>query len=120
MAPNPIDFDKVVTEFSRLRETGNVAVIAAIGCVFGVYLLLLTWARKYDKLDHLKVNENIAKISFLQRQKSQTLALACERFNFIKHSSLLVESLPTFLLSFLAIRKERNILLVILLSLLFL
>ena len=58
MAPNPIDFGKVVTEFSRLHETGNVAVIAAIGCVFGVYLLLLTWARKYDKLDHLKVNEN--------------------------------------------------------------
>ena len=58
MAPNPIDFDKVVTEFSRLHETGNVAVIAAIGCVFGVYLLLLTWARKYDKLDHLKVNGN--------------------------------------------------------------
>lgn len=73
MAPNPIDFDKVVTEFSRLHETGNVAVIAAIGCVFGVYLVLLTWVRKYDKLDHLKVNENFVLAATEKRRHSHSL-----------------------------------------------
>ena len=57
VAPNPIDFDLVFTEFTRLSETGNVAVIVAVSCVFGIYLLLLLLARKYDKLDHLKVSE---------------------------------------------------------------
>ena len=55
MAPNPIDFDKVFTEFDRLPETGNVDVIIAVSCVFGFYLLLLVWARKADKKDALKV-----------------------------------------------------------------
>lgn len=55
MAPNPIDFDKVFTEFDRLPETGNVAVIIAVSCVFGLYLLLLVWARKADMQDALKV-----------------------------------------------------------------
>lgn len=55
MAPNPIDFDKVFTEFPRLPETGNVAVIVAVSCVFGLYLLLLLWARKADMRDALKV-----------------------------------------------------------------
>ena len=59
MAPNPIDFDRVFTEFTRLHETGNVAVIIAVSCVFGLYLLLLVFARKYDKLDHLKVNKYV-------------------------------------------------------------
>ena len=55
MAPNPIDFDQVFTELKRLSETGNVAVIIAVSCVFGLYLLLLLWARKVDKRDLLKV-----------------------------------------------------------------
>ena len=59
VAPNPIDFDKVFTEFTRLPESGNVAVTVAVGCVFGLYLLLLLWARKFDKLDRLKVNTNL-------------------------------------------------------------
>lgn len=58
MAPNPIDFDLVFTEFVRLSETGNVAVIIAVGCVFGLYLLLIPWARKFDRHDLLKVNTN--------------------------------------------------------------
>ena len=58
MAPNPIDFDLVFTEFIRLSETGNVAVIVAVSCVFGLYLVLLPWARKFDKLDLLKVSKN--------------------------------------------------------------
>lgn len=55
VAPNPVDFDKVFTEFDRLPETGNVAVIIAVSCVFGLYLLLLVWARKADMQDALKV-----------------------------------------------------------------
>lgn len=55
MAPNPIDFDKVFTEFDHLPETGNVAVMIAVSCVFGLYLLLLVWARKADMQDALKV-----------------------------------------------------------------
>ena len=55
VAPNPIEFDQVFNEFTRLPETGNVAVIVAVSLVFGLYLLLLVWARKYDKLDYLKV-----------------------------------------------------------------
>lgn len=55
VAPNSIDFDKVFTELTRLSETGNVAVIVAISCVFGLYLLLLVWARKADHQDALKV-----------------------------------------------------------------
>ena len=56
MAPNPIDFDQVFTELKRIPETGNVAVIIAVSCVFGLYLLLLLWARKNDKRDLLKVS----------------------------------------------------------------
>ena len=55
VAPKPIDFDKVFTEVQRLPETGNVAVIIAVSCVFGLYLLLLLWARKADQQDALKV-----------------------------------------------------------------
>lgn len=55
MAPNPIDFDKVFIEFTRLPETGNVSVIIAVSCVFGLYLVLFIWARKTDQEDTLKV-----------------------------------------------------------------
>ena len=55
MAPNPIDFDKVFIEFDRLPESGNIAVIIAVSCVFGLYLLPLVWARKADIQDALKV-----------------------------------------------------------------
>ena len=56
-APNRIDFDKIFIEFDRLPETGNVAVTVAVSCVFGLYLLLLVWARKADRQDALKVGE---------------------------------------------------------------
>ena len=55
-APNPLDFDKVFIEFDRLPEIGNVAVIIAVSCVFGLYLLLLVWARKADMQDAFKVD----------------------------------------------------------------
>ena len=56
VAANPIDFDIILIEFDRLPETGNVAVIVAVNCVFGLYLLLLIWARKADMQDALKVD----------------------------------------------------------------
>ena len=56
MMPNPIDFDTVFTELTRLPDTGNVAVIVTISCVFGLYLVLLVWARKADQQDSLKVS----------------------------------------------------------------
>ena len=55
VAPTPIDFDKVFTELVRLPDSGNLAVIIAVGCVFGFYLGLLIWARRNDKLDLVKV-----------------------------------------------------------------
>ena len=58
MAPSLIDFDKVFTEYDRLPESGNVAVITTVSCVFGLYLLLLVWARKDDMQDALKVQWN--------------------------------------------------------------
>ena len=56
MAPTPIDFDKVFTELVRLPDSGNLAVIIAVSCAFGLYLGILLWTRKNDKLDLVKVN----------------------------------------------------------------
>ena len=55
IAPNPIDLDKVFTEFTRLGETGNYMVLVMVCSIFGVYLLVLIWARKADMLDERKV-----------------------------------------------------------------
>ena len=56
MAPTPIDFDKAFTELARQPDSGNTAVMIAISCVFGLYLVLLVWARKNDKRDLMKVS----------------------------------------------------------------
>lgn len=55
IAPNPIDSDKVFTEFARLEETGNYLVLTVVCSIFGVYLLLIIWARKADLQDQRKV-----------------------------------------------------------------
>jgi len=57
VAPSPIDFDQVLTELPRLPDTGNVAVIIVVSCLFGLYLVLLLWARKVDKRDLRKVRD---------------------------------------------------------------
>ena len=54
-APNPIDFNKVFTEFTRLGETGNIAVLVTVGSVFLIYFILLVFARRADKRDENKV-----------------------------------------------------------------
>ena len=55
MSPTPIDFDKVFTELGGVPDSGYPAVMIAISCVFGLYLVLLMWARKNDKQDLMKV-----------------------------------------------------------------
>ena len=55
IAPNPIDLDKGFTEFTRLQETGNYVVLATVCATFGVYLLVIIWARKAALLDERKV-----------------------------------------------------------------
>lgn len=59
-APNPIDFDKVFTEFTRLGETGNIAVLVTVTSVFLVYLLLVVFARRADKRDEKKVRQQLS------------------------------------------------------------
>ena len=54
--PNPIDFDKVLVEFKKLEETGNVAVIVTVVVAFLVYLLVLVLARRADKRDAVTVS----------------------------------------------------------------
>ena len=56
VAPNPIDFAKVITEIQRIPETGNVTVIITVSCVFGLYLILILWVRRADQKDSLKVS----------------------------------------------------------------
>ena len=55
MAPTPIDFDRVFTELTGVPDSGYIAVIIASSCVFGLYLVLLMWARKNDQRDLMKV-----------------------------------------------------------------
>ena len=55
-APNPIDFDKVFVEFTRLGETGNVAVLVTIATLFLVYIVLIVYVRRADKRDENKVS----------------------------------------------------------------
>ena len=57
VAPNPIDFDTVLNEFSRLGETGNFVVLATVCSVFGVYIVGLVLARRADKKDTDKVTK---------------------------------------------------------------
>ncbi len=53
VAPNPIDFDSVFNNFGSLAE--NVAVLALISTILGVYILGVIWARRADKRDDLLV-----------------------------------------------------------------
>ena len=92
IAPNPIDFDKVFTEFSRLGETGNYLVPVMVCAIFGVYLVVLIWARKADMLDERKA-------SFIFACKLVVLAISSILYCWkcYQHSIFLIEvfiSLP--------------------------
>ena len=47
--PNPIDFDKVLVEFGRLDETGNVAVIVTVAVALAIYLVVAVILRRTDR-----------------------------------------------------------------------
>ena len=55
-APNPIDFDKVFTEFLNISESGNISVLVTIVCAILFYLLAMVFARKADKRDENKAS----------------------------------------------------------------
>ena len=55
VAPNPIDFDSVFNNFGSLAE--NVAVLALISTILGVYIIGVIWARRADKKDDLMVGK---------------------------------------------------------------
>ncbi len=53
VAPNPIDFDKAFAGFANLSE--NPVAFSTVLAMFGVYLIMLFWARREDRKDLLKV-----------------------------------------------------------------
>lgn len=55
VSPNPIDFRKIWTEFGRLGETKNYVVLATVCIMFGIYLIGLLFARRFDNKDKFKV-----------------------------------------------------------------
>ncbi len=57
VAPNPIDFDSVFKNFGSLAE--NVAVLALISTILGVYIIGVVWARRADRRDLLMIGPTI-------------------------------------------------------------
>ena len=55
VAPNPIDFDKVMSEFGNLAASGNFVVLAFVCVIFGLYATGLIIARRADKIDKFEV-----------------------------------------------------------------
>ena len=64
VAPNPIDFEKVWTEFERLGDTGNILVLSTVCAVFGIYIVGLVFARRADNKDLQKVSIILMPIEF--------------------------------------------------------
>ncbi|XP_078351506.1 polycystin family receptor for egg jelly-like isoform X2 [Oculina patagonica] len=54
-APNPIDFDKVLVEFTRIDESGNISVLVTVVIAFLLYFIVLFFARRADKRDENKI-----------------------------------------------------------------
>ncbi|XP_048575605.1 uncharacterized protein LOC5520271 isoform X3 [Nematostella vectensis] len=54
VAPNPIDFDVVLLELTRLDESGNVAVLVTIIVLLLLYLVTAVFARRADRKDQRK------------------------------------------------------------------
>ena len=54
--PNVIDFDKALRGFLELSsDSSNSIVLSAVVSIFGIYLLLLIWARRRDVRNAKKV-----------------------------------------------------------------
>lgn len=92
IAPNPINLDKVFTEFTRLGETGNYLVLVMVCTIFGVYLLVLIWARKADMLDE-------SQASYIFACKLLVLAVSTLLYSWkcCKHSISLIGMLISLL-----------------------
>ena len=58
MAPNPINFDRVFIEFTKLGETKNFVVLFTVCVIFGLYFIGLMFANRADRKDKLKVMIN--------------------------------------------------------------
>ncbi|XP_078351521.1 polycystin family receptor for egg jelly-like isoform X1 [Oculina patagonica] len=54
-APNAIDFDKVLVEFTRIDESGHISVLVTVSIVFLLYFVVLFFARRADKRDENKI-----------------------------------------------------------------
>ena len=54
--PNPIDLDKVLQQFQRLSETGNITLIVAISVELLCYITVLVIVMKADKEDARNVS----------------------------------------------------------------
>ena len=54
MAPNKIDFDKVITELTHLQPE-NMVVLFTVCLIFAFYAVGLIFARRADNRDKLKV-----------------------------------------------------------------
>ncbi|XP_078363993.1 polycystin family receptor for egg jelly-like [Oculina patagonica] len=54
-APNAIDFDKVLVEFTRIDESGHISVLVTVAIVFLLYFVVLVFARRADKRDENKI-----------------------------------------------------------------
>ena len=53
--PNPIDFSKAFAGFANLAD--NPVTFATVLSIFGVYLILLFWARREDRKDVERVSK---------------------------------------------------------------
>lgn len=62
VAPNPINFDYILKEFSRIDETGNFVVMTTVIAMWSAYLVGLVFARRADIQDKRKV-KHISKIT---------------------------------------------------------
>ena len=54
-SPNPIDFDKVVTELTRIDESGNISVLVTVAILFLLYIVAVIFSRRADRRDGIKV-----------------------------------------------------------------
>lgn len=56
IAPNPIEFDKILIELTRLEESKNVVVLTTVLLMWALFAVGLVMARRADKNDKQKVN----------------------------------------------------------------
>lgn len=55
VAPNPIDFNKVMQRFTDFDAKNFVVFIVVFG-IFGLYVFALVFARRADRRDEVKVS----------------------------------------------------------------